>query len=511
MPGEINKQSTSLIGGKYKDVPESNWSRNIKKLDIFFQDIEIYFEHGKPKLQTHCGVLMGFIMVLIIVLYGFAKADTMVNYLDNTIQEPSTKNHFDFDYVYNSKDGFRVAFGLTAYDSSSDPRELDESFGTLAAYLKIWGEKDAAGQTLPTYFKRLETRPCNKNDINLDNDENQDKYLFYSPSAEFAKDLNRFYPKLECLVNDDAELQGDYNSEKASQLVIRFEVCIDAPNTPVLERKCKDLDEIHSWMNRKFILALENQVTFQKDKVEDEKISKSSKLVWNVLSPQLRLDQYNYVRLTELDLTDKIGSVASPSEIHKMFTIEEGPVRPYDFPRPDTTQLAITYELSRDLNIIRRKVYGVLDFLGDLGGLAGALRGLFAVIVLLFQYKVVLNYVSNHTFLIQDGDENDKKSAGAIQDHDTDKGETVLKRIPIGFFSGIWLSIQRILHCCTCCHSNRDKFSHAADRMVKEELKIVGWVQHMRCQKLAMKKLFTEAEWKEIELEAKFRTLAIDP
>ena len=143
-------------------------------------------------------------------------------------------------------------------------------------------------------------------------------------------------------------------------------------------------------------------------------MKKSSKLVWNVLSPQLRLDQYNYVRLTEIDLTDKIGAIASSSEVHNMFTIEEGPVRPYDFPRPDTTQLAITYELSRDLNIIRRQVYGVLDFLGDLGGLAGALRGLFALVVLLFQYKVVLNYVSNHTFLIRDGDEDDKKSKAAI-------------------------------------------------------------------------------------------------
>ena len=160
-----------------------------------------------------------------------------------------------------------------------------------------------------------------------------------------------------------------------------------------------------------------------------------------------------------------------------MFTVEEGPVRPYDFPRPDTTQLAITYELSRDLNKIRRKVYGLLDFLGDLGGLAGALRGLFTVVVLLFQYKVVLNYVSNHTFLIQDGDENARKSKSAIQDNTTGKDETpVLKRIPFGFFGSIWLSFQRIFACCTCCHTNRDKFSHAADRMVKEELKIVGWV-----------------------------------
>ena len=67
------------------DVPESKWSTNIKKADIFFQDIEILFENGKPKLQTHCGVVMGVIMVLIIVLYGYLKLDTMLNYLDNTI------------------------------------------------------------------------------------------------------------------------------------------------------------------------------------------------------------------------------------------------------------------------------------------------------------------------------------------------------------------------------------------------------------------------------------------
>ena len=44
------RPSTSLLGGKYLDVPESKWSTNIKKLDIFFQDIEILFENGKPKL-----------------------------------------------------------------------------------------------------------------------------------------------------------------------------------------------------------------------------------------------------------------------------------------------------------------------------------------------------------------------------------------------------------------------------------------------------------------------------
>ena len=53
-----------------------------------------------------------------------------------------------------------------------------------------------------------------------------------------------------------------------------------------------------------------------------------------------------------------------------------GPVRLYDF--KDNVQLAITYEFSRDLVVIKRKVYGFLEFMSDLGGLAGALHGSFA-------------------------------------------------------------------------------------------------------------------------------------
>lgn len=261
------KPSSSLLGGKYLDVPESKWSTNIKKADIFFQDIEILFENGKPKLQTHCGVVMGLVMILIIVLYGYMKADIMLNYEDNTIQEPSTKNYFDFDYVYKSQDGWRTAFGVTRYDSSSDARELDETFGNIGAYLKIWGEKDESGNIKPTYFKRLETRKCTADDINFEGKGEDEDFLFFQPSEESEADANRFYNVLNCLVNDDAELQGDYNSARATQLVIRFEICVDAPNTPILERKCKDKDDIMNWMNRKFLLTLENQVTFQKEEI----------------------------------------------------------------------------------------------------------------------------------------------------------------------------------------------------------------------------------------------------
>ena len=54
----------------------------------------------------------------------------------------------------------------------------------------------------------------------------------------------------------------------------------------------------------------------------------------------------------------------------------------YDY--TDSVQMAVTYELNRDLKIIKRKVYGFLDLLGDIGGLSGSLYSIFfaAIIVL---------------------------------------------------------------------------------------------------------------------------------
>ena len=65
-----------------------------------------------------------------------------------------------------------------------------------------------------------------------------------------------------------------------------------------------------------------------------------------------------------------------------MFSTVSGQLRMYDY--TDSVQMAVTYELNRDLKIIKRKVYGFLDLLGDIGGLSGSLYSIFfaAIIVL---------------------------------------------------------------------------------------------------------------------------------
>ena len=59
--------------------------------------------------------------------------------------------------------------------------------------------------------------------------------------------------------------------------------------------------------------------------------------------------------------------------------MREGTARLYDF--KDGVQLSISYELNRDRRTIRRKIYGILDFLGNIGGLAGSLKALFGLII----------------------------------------------------------------------------------------------------------------------------------
>ena len=134
-----------------------------------------------------------------------------------------------------------------------------------------------------------------------------------------------------------------------------------------------------------------------------------------------------------------------------MYTVRPNGIRLYDF--DDDVQLALTYQLSGDLQIVKRKVYGILDFLGDLGGLASSIKAFFFVAISIFQYKAAVSYVASHTFLIRDGDEIDKKveDAGVIQVRSAKAKQW--KQLTIGFFSSIRLSLQRLFNpvFCGCC------------------------------------------------------------
>ena len=174
--------------------------------------------------------------------------------------------------------------------------------------------------------------------------------------------------------------------------------------------------------------------------------------------------------------------------------------------------------------VIQRKVYGILDLLGDIGGLASSLQSSFFFLIIVFQYKAAVSYVSNHTFLVRGSQELLKN--GALHDFDEIpigqmEADVVAKepwhRLKVGFFTSIKHSFQRLLNFIPCCgfcqrsYSRIDKLAHFSDKKVSDEMKIVRWIQFMRCAEHAMRtKLFKEAnEWEEVVQESLFRRVEI--
>ena len=67
-------------------------------------------------------------------------------------------------------------------------------------------------------------------------------------------------------------------------------------------------------------------------------------------------------------------------------------IMPYD----NLMQNSITFELSRTRIDFTRTIYSVFDFLGDIGGLHGALGSTFAGLVFILQYR------GSYMFLMRD-------------------------------------------------------------------------------------------------------------
>ena len=125
------------------------------------------------------------------------------------------------------------------------------------------------------------------------------------------------------------------------------------------------------------------------------------------------------LEVNKLDLLDQIIDIGFRRETHQVYELSQSGFRVWDF--PDQIQIVVSYEFNRNLTTVRRKVYSILEFLGDIGGLAGSLVAFFGAAIIVFQYKIAVNYMAKYTYATQSED-----------------GE--LGRIEVGFWQGIKLS-----------------------------------------------------------------------
>ena len=92
-----------------------------------------------------------------------------------------------------------------------------------------------------------------------------EKSTFFPTHKNAIRTLDYYHKKFMC-IDSDLQLQGDYNSDKASLFKIVMKTCSpDDEHIIALGKTCKSEDEIKEWMKRKYVVVLNNQQRFNAD------------------------------------------------------------------------------------------------------------------------------------------------------------------------------------------------------------------------------------------------------
>ena len=84
--------------------------------------------------------------------------------------------------------------------------------------------------------------------------------------------------------------------------------------------------------------------------------------------------------MTEIELQDGLFDIGPFTEIAgDSFKINELPTRPYE--KNDTVHIRISFERELNKMQMERTAYGILDMLGDVGGLNDCLKALGSFVV----------------------------------------------------------------------------------------------------------------------------------
>ena len=150
--------------------------------------------------------------------YAAWKIINLINLVDYTVRVYDQENFYDIKEEFGPEDGFMLAAGLTAYDSS--PEDItDLSIGRLKFIKKIFSHSSRGIR-----FEDIETKFCNQTEL-LEGEETPSSDYF--ELADMTREHAQTYaPKMLCASNPaDLTILGNYDAEEASNVMLVFEKC----------------------------------------------------------------------------------------------------------------------------------------------------------------------------------------------------------------------------------------------------------------------------------------------
>ena len=94
----------------------------------------------------------------------------------------------------------------------------------------------------------------------------------------------------------------------------------------------------------------------------------------------------------------------------RVFKFQEVNKRPYEF--DNEVHISITFEMDLDLHVIRRQVYNILDWIGDVGGLGEGCFFISITLLGVIHFGALDNMIISELFRVSKAREEDGDTTG---------------------------------------------------------------------------------------------------
>ena len=221
----------------------SRVGRRIKQSDQFDETFFMKIKDDQESLQSWMGSFLTIFSSLIVIGFIYTKFVAWENQADIDIITLIKDSHFDYNEKFSSEQGLFVAAALTEYNTNRTITE-DKRYGELNIELYSWADNIYQEIHIHNHF-------CSDEELGLAQGANTIIY----PTLESSKnEVDIYSKKFKCINKEDLVIWGDYNSQAAQQIAVKFRMCEGDG--------CKTKEEIMEWLSGKFIVLLYNQIRF---------------------------------------------------------------------------------------------------------------------------------------------------------------------------------------------------------------------------------------------------------
>ncbi|CDW71429.1 UNKNOWN [Stylonychia lemnae] len=322
-----------------------------KSIDYFGQSVTFTY-NGEDQFKTLFGAAISLVLMIVLLAFGIYKFVYLVNRWNPNVIKTSFLRDLKEEPAFRPQDlGFDFAFGI----GEDIPANIG---GFTVRQIEFQFEKYSNGTQ-----KRVKKPSRDLNITKCGSD------LFRYDDKQELVDLE--IDQMNCLKETEYELKGNFYAQEYKYLELklwkcgsRFKSSANCANETAMQQYFSDKTFSFAFINTQFVLDSYDPQQRLQYFIDDS-------LLFELESQRIKKTNF-YVQKSEGELEDSLLQLGQ-SEMIEFHQATNFKTYDDEYTNDDGYIVAIYIRFDRTYDNYERKVYGFLEFLGDLGGLQGSL------------------------------------------------------------------------------------------------------------------------------------------